>query len=69
MQTLDDMLQAHLLTTEQHEEIRAWIAQVRTPQAILQMPSHLWRALELASVLMGFDHDLTRAPPLGADRD
>lgn len=33
----------------------AWIANVRTPEAILRMPAPLWRALELASVLMEFD--------------
>ena len=30
----------------------------RTPEAIMQMPSGLWRSLELASVLMGVDADL-----------
>jgi hypothetical protein len=52
MQTLDDMLSNHLLTRDQHAEIGAWVAAVRTPEAILEMPAHLWRALELASVLL-----------------
>ncbi|MEO7339058.1 MAG: hypothetical protein ABIV63_20985 [Caldimonas sp.] len=69
MQTLDEMLSRHLLTSEQHGEIRAWIAELRTPQAILEMPSHLWRTLELASVLMGLDSDLTRPPLVGPDAD
>ena len=55
LQTLDEMLSRNLLSTDQHGEIRAWIADVRTPEAILAMPTHLWRALELASVLMGFE--------------
>ena len=62
MQTLDDMLSRHLLTPAQHAEIRALIAQLRTPQAILEMPPHLWRALSLASVLIGLDADLTQPP-------
>ncbi len=55
MQTLDDMLSLHLLTADQHAEIHAWTHHARTPEQIMQMPPHLWRALELASVLMGFD--------------
>jgi hypothetical protein len=31
------------------------------------MPAHLWRALELASVLIGFDADLAQPPQQGAD--
>lgn len=62
MQTLDEMLSRHFLTADQHRQIRAWIAEVRTPEAILEMPANLWRALELASVLMGFDADIM-APP------
>jgi hypothetical protein len=38
----------------------AWIAERKTPEAILQMPPHLWRALALASVLMGVDADITQ---------
>ena len=64
MQTLDEMLSRHLLTPEQCTEIRAWIAEGRTPEAILRMPPHLWRSLELASVLMQVDADLTQPPLL-----
>lgn len=64
MQTLDDMLSRRLLTPAQHADIRAWIAQARTPEAILQMPAALWRSLELASVLMNVDADLTQPPLL-----
>ena len=67
MQTLDDMLARHLLTPEQHRQIGAWIAAGRTPQAILDMPAELWRTLELASVLLGFDADMMKPAPLGAD--
>jgi hypothetical protein len=67
MQTLDEMLALHLLSADQHAEIRAWIARVRTPEAIMQMPAPLWRALQLASVLMGFDLDVTQAPFLEHD--
>ncbi len=66
METLDDMRRRHLLTPEQHAEIRAWVADGRTPEAIMAMPAHLWRALTLASVLMNVDADLCRPPPLGA---
>ena len=64
MQTLDEMLHRHLLTPAQHLEIGAWIAQARTPDAIRQMPAPLWRTLELASVLMNVDADLTQPPLL-----
>ena len=67
MQTLDEMLALHLLTADQHAQIGAWIAEVRTPEAIAQMPADLWRALSLASVLMGFDSDITQAPWLNTD--
>ena len=63
MQTLDEMLGLRLLSPEQHEQIAAWIAEARTPDAIMQMPAPLWRAFELASVLMNVDADL-RQPPL-----
>ncbi len=62
VQTLDDMLSRKLLTPRQHHEIRAWIAQAGTPEAITRMPPRLWRTLELASVLMNVDADLTQAP-------
>ena len=64
MQTLDEMLSLNLLTPEQHFEIGAYIAKARTPELILQMPASLWRTLELASVLMNVDADLTRPPEL-----
>lgn len=67
MQTLDDMLNLNLLSADQHAEIGAWIEQARTPEAIMQMPPALWRTLELASVLMGFDADLSQAPLLPLD--
>lgn len=57
MQTLNEMLSLNLLTPDQHAEIRAWTMQTKTPERIMQMPPHLWRALELASVLMDFDVD------------
>ena len=56
------MLTRRLLTPAQHHEIRAWISAARTPDAIMQMPASLWRSLELASVLMGLDADLSRPP-------
>ena len=68
MQTLDEMLSRHLLTPAQHSEIGAWIARARTPDAIRQMPAPLWRTLELASVLMNVDADLTQ-PPLFSEGD
>jgi hypothetical protein len=63
MQTLDEMLSRSLLSPAQHAEIRDWIARARTPDAIRQMPPSLWRTLELASVLMNVDADLTQNPP------
>ena len=60
MQTLDEMLSMSLLTPDQHFEIGAYIARARTPELIMEIPPHLWRALELASVLMNVDADLTR---------
>lgn len=59
MQTLDDMLALNLLTPDQHVEIASWVSYHKTPEKIMQMPPHLWRALELASLLM-MDGD---APP------
>ena len=56
------MLVRRLLTPVQHHEIRAWISAARAPEAIMQMPAGLWRSLELASVLMGVDADLTLPP-------
>jgi hypothetical protein len=62
VRTLDEMLALRLLTPAQHRDIRAWIAAARTPEAIMQMPAALWRSLELASVLMGVDADLSQPP-------
>ena len=64
MRTLDDMRSRHLLTPQQHAEIGAWVAGRRTPEAIMAMPPHLWRALALASVLMNVDADLMQPPAL-----
>ncbi|MDE2080473.1 MAG: hypothetical protein KGI90_03900 [Burkholderiales bacterium] len=64
MQTLDEMLSRRLLSPGQHTDIAAWIAQARTPEAIRRMPAPLWRALELASVLMNVDADLVQPPQL-----
>ncbi len=66
MKTIDEMLSLNLLSRDQHGEIGAWLAKVRTPEAIMQMPAPLWRALELASVLMDFDRDLLQPPCLDA---
>jgi hypothetical protein len=62
VQTLDEMLSRRLLSKSQHGEIKAWIAHARTPEAIRGMPAPLWRTLELASVLMSLDADLTQPP-------
>ena len=67
MKTLDEMLSLRLISREQHEEIASWIAEARTPQAIMRMPAPLWRALELASVLMDVDADLRQPPLFEAD--
>jgi hypothetical protein len=61
MQTLNEMLTRGLLTQAQHVEIGAWIAHAKTPEGIMLMPPHLWKAFELASVLMNVDADLTQA--------
>lgn len=55
MQLLDEMLDLNLLTPEQHHEIGAWVSRSKTPDKIMQMPAHLWRALEMASLLMDFE--------------
>ena len=55
MMLLDEMLELNLLTADQHTEIGAWVRQARTPDRILQMPTHLWKVLEGASLLMDFD--------------
>ena len=56
MQLLDEMLALNLLTSDQHQEIDAWVRHSPTPDTIMQMPPHLWRALEMASVLMDMDY-------------
>jgi len=65
MKTLDDMRQRRLLSAEQHANITAWVAGCDGPEAIMAMPSDLWRALSLASVLMNIDAELTQPPLLG----
>lgn len=60
MKTIDEMLSLRLISEDQHAQIGAWVVQAKTPEAIMQMPAPLWRALELASVLMGFDADLSQ---------
>lgn len=62
VKTLDEMLNRRLLSHEQHQAIGAYIAQARTPEAIMGMPTPLWRALTLASVLMNVDADLLQPP-------
>jgi len=64
---IDEMLSLDLLSVKQHCEIVSWVRAARTPEAILAMPPHLWRAIEAASVAMNVDADLTRQPLLGAD--
>lgn len=56
MMLLDEMLSLNLLTADQHHEIGTWVRQARTPERILQMPPHLWKVLEQASVLLDFEH-------------
>jgi hypothetical protein len=65
MKTLDDMRQRKLLRAEQHAQITAWVAGGDGPEAIMPMPSNLWRAVSLASVLMNVDAELTQPPHLG----
>jgi hypothetical protein len=67
VKVIDEMLSLDLLSAQQHREIAAWVRAVRTPEAIMAMPPHLWRALESASLAMNIDADLTRPPSLGAD--
>jgi hypothetical protein len=62
VQTLDEMLSRRLLSKHQHGEISAWISRARTPEGIRGMPPQLWRALELASVLMSVDADFNQPP-------
>ncbi len=67
MKTIDEMLNLALLTTDQHHQISAWIAQANSPEEILKMPAPLWRAVERASAAMGIDDDLVRPPAFDAD--
>ncbi|WP_354445993.1 hypothetical protein [Ottowia thiooxydans] len=62
MKTIDEMLHLDLLTSDQHAQIGAWIAQAGSPDEILKMPATLWQALERASEVMGIDQDLARDP-------
>jgi len=64
---IDEMLSLDLLSSLQHREIASWVRTARTPEAIMAMPPHLWRAIEAASVAMNIDADLTRPPWLRAD--
>jgi len=66
MKTIDEMLHLELLTTDQHHQISAWIAQADTPDEILKMPPALWQAVERASAVMGIDEDLLRPPAMDA---
>lgn len=66
MKTLDEMLHLELLTPDEHQQIGAWVAQADSPEAILRMPTALWRAVERASVVMGIDEDLRQPPALDA---
>jgi hypothetical protein len=66
MQTLDEMREPMLLTADQHAQIGAWIARARAPEAIMAMQPSLWRKLELSSVLMDIDGDLSQPPALTA---
>mgnify|MGYP007040140955 CR=1 FL=1 len=69
MKTIDEMLHLELLTPAQHAFISEWIAQSRTPERILQMPTDMWQALERASEAMGIDQDLQREPHIDTDID
>lgn len=67
MKIIDEMLNLDLLSAQQHREIADWVRAGRTPEAIMAMPPHLWRAIESASVVMNLDADLTRPPLLDGD--
>ena len=55
MKLIDEMLALNLLNADQHAQIGDWVRGARTPERIMAMPPDLWRALELASVLMDFE--------------
>ncbi len=57
MKLIDEMLALNLLSPDQHAQIGDWVRGARTPERIMAMPPDLWRALELASVLMDFEPD------------
>jgi len=61
MQTLNEMLALKLLSPEQHFEILSWTTRAKTPEKIMEMPPHLWRSLELAAALMGFESESAQA--------
>jgi hypothetical protein len=61
MHMLDEMLSLNLLTPDQHVEIGAWVRSAKTPDKIMQMPAHLWRALEMASLLIEFEGEASSA--------
>jgi hypothetical protein len=65
--TIDEMLSLDLLNAQQHREITAWLRANKTPEAVMAMPPHLWRAIESASLAMNIDADLIRPPLLDAD--
>ena len=67
MKIIDEMLNLALLSSDQHQQISAWIAQADTAEDILKMPVALWQAVERASAVMGIDDDLMRPPSLDAD--
>jgi hypothetical protein len=67
VKTIDEMLSLNLLSTQQHHEIASWVRTAGTPEAIMAMPPRLWHAIELASMVMNIDADLTRPPSLGAE--
>ena len=67
MKTIDEMLSLDLLSAQQHQDIARWLRASKTPEAIMAMPPHLWRAIESASLVMNIDADLIRSPLLGAD--
>lgn len=60
VQTLDEMFSLRLLSPEEHHGMAIWIAQARTPEAIRRMSAPLGRVLELSSLLMNADADLTQ---------
>lgn len=66
MKTIDEMLHLALLTSDQHQQISAWIVHADSPEEILKMPTLLWQAVERASAVMGINEDLLRPPTFDA---